>query len=834
MGTVVTSHQTKPLEQCVCSTGFTNLSLTLCVMKKIVAFIFLCLSAQLSFAQNQMPLVSSLYYPDGLSSLWGYVDPTGHEYALVGVKSGTSIVDIENPVTPTELFFIPGPFNNWREIKTWQQYAYVSNEVGEGIQIIDLGNLPNAAPTINFTADGMLKSVHALWIDEFGYLYLAGFNNMASDIPVEQRGVAIFDLNADPLNPTYVNTYSNNYVHDAYVRDNIMYTSEIYAGQVAIIDITDKQNMVTLATQTTPNAFAHNVWLSDNSHYMFVADEKNGAFVTSYDISNLNDIRELDRYQSSPGSNTMPHNVHILNDFLLVSYYTDGVRILDAHQPDALIETEFYDTSPFSGPGSAGCWGVYQYLPSGNILASDRQQGLFIMRPAFQRASYVEGNVVNAQTDSPLSNVTISIVGTNANDLSRFDGSYKTGTANAGVYDIKFEKYGYSPVLISNQSLVAGQNLLLNIALEPLPSFDFSVRIMDENGAVLPNINVLVKHSPLNNQQSYALTSNAEGLVQIEDIFNDSYTIWATQWGYVSHTAQFDATLDNDFYEIVLPKGYYDNFATELNWTVEGLTDNALGAWTRQQPWGTLVNGALCAPAVDVPDDWGTACYVTGYEQQNNAESFDLDAGTTRLVSPNMNLNSYTAPYINFSLWFCATNTTAPSEASVLLYLTDGTNNHTLVSSLDTDSLMQGFSGWKYFSLPVGSSSLNYGQVRLVVEAFSAMASSIVEVGFDHFSVSEGQLVGIAPPDAAFQESEGTCQISARAALFSEKTWIDVFVAEQSVPQTVCAYNTGGVCVFKQTFEAGRHFFEFGGDLPNGIYLLRADKKTLKVMRAGK
>ncbi|MBK8473100.1 MAG: hypothetical protein IPL33_13595 [Sphingobacteriales bacterium] len=151
-------------------------------------FLFACFASITLQAQNEMPLLGSKFYPDGLSSLWGYTDSEGREYALVGVKSGTSIVDISDPANPNELFFVPDDFNIWREIKTWQSYAYVVDEVDGGVTIIDLSQLPTAIDTFQFTAQGRVKRVHSLWIDENGFLYLNGFNNMALDIPVAERG----------------------------------------------------------------------------------------------------------------------------------------------------------------------------------------------------------------------------------------------------------------------------------------------------------------------------------------------------------------------------------------------------------------------------------------------------------------------------------------------------------------------------------------------------------------------------------------------------------------------------------------------------------------------
>ena len=71
---------------------------------------------------------------------------SGTEYALLGVRSGTSIINLSDPANPVEVTFIPGPQSIWRDIKVHGQYAYTITEQtgsGQGLQIIDLSQLPN-------------------------------------------------------------------------------------------------------------------------------------------------------------------------------------------------------------------------------------------------------------------------------------------------------------------------------------------------------------------------------------------------------------------------------------------------------------------------------------------------------------------------------------------------------------------------------------------------------------------------------------------------------------------------------------------------------------------
>ena len=100
-----------------------------------------------SFAQLNVSLRSNLPYNYVLSNIGGYVDSSGNEYALVGTFTGLSIVDVTNPASPVVKFNIPGSNSDWREVKTWQNYAYVTTEgCCDGLQILNLGYLPDSVP----------------------------------------------------------------------------------------------------------------------------------------------------------------------------------------------------------------------------------------------------------------------------------------------------------------------------------------------------------------------------------------------------------------------------------------------------------------------------------------------------------------------------------------------------------------------------------------------------------------------------------------------------------------------------------------------------------------
>ena len=68
--------------------------------------------------------------------------------------------------------------------------------------------------------------------------------------------------------------------------------------------------------------------------------------------------------------------------YYIVSHYYDGLWIWDISDPQNLTYVTSYDTYPLeNGNSYKGAWGVYPFLPSGNILVSDMQFGLFVLSP---------------------------------------------------------------------------------------------------------------------------------------------------------------------------------------------------------------------------------------------------------------------------------------------------------------------------------------------------------------------------------------------------------------------------------------------------------------------
>ncbi len=418
------------------------------------------------------------------SDIWGWYNPNnGYEYALVGLNDGFSCVDVTNPTNPTEMFYISSKNSTWRDVKTWNNYAYVTTEADTGLLIVDLNDMTGQTHwyVTNFTnpvngSSTEFTSAHNLYIDENGIAYIFGAGSNSGSNPSD--GVIFLDVESNPTNPHYLGEWDDHYIHDGMTRGDTLYAGCINIGELYIIDVSDKNNPIILGHRPTPSNFSHNIWVSDDGNYVFTTDEKSNAFIGSYDITNLSNIIEIDRIQSNPGSNSVPHNTHVDGNFLITSWYRDGTVVHDITYPDNIIQVAYFDSyigGGNNGPnnGFDGCWGTYPYLPSGNIISSDinsssSQLGrLLVFRRDFQQACFLKGNVTDLNSSLPLSGVKVEIISPILNfETTNILGDYSTGVPSAGTFDIIFSKACYLSDTIT-LSMLNGVVTTLDVTLEP-------------------------------------------------------------------------------------------------------------------------------------------------------------------------------------------------------------------------------------------------------------------------------------------------------------------------------------------------------------------------------
>lgn len=694
-------------------------------MKSIFTLFLFLLALQLSAQTDSLNVekVGQLSYIQDLNDVWAYVDSSGNEWALVGTTTGVSIVDLSNPANPVEAFFLPGATSAWRDIKTFENFAYVSNETGGGLGIIDLGDLPNSVNYKDTTLIG-ITTTHNLWVDELGFLYMCG--NSFNVNP----GMVIMDLNQDPWNPSPAGSYFTNYVHDVYVRNNRAYAAEINAGQLSILDVTIKSSISTLGIKSYVNPVTHSSWLDDTGTICFTADETPYGYIYAWDVSDPANVEYKDGIRTKNGDSLgiVPHNTTYHNGFLFNSYYQDGLQIVDAHRPGNLVEVGNYDTSTlFTQPYFEGMWGVYPFLPSGLVLGTDVQEGLFVFSFNGTQASYLEGQVTDINTTFPLSNAQLEILTVSATEMSNTSGNYATGLADSGMYTVRATKFGYFP-LDTTLLLTPGQVAIWNPQLTPVPGVGITIQVQDSITGN-PIAGVQIQADTIGNVFSYV--SNSNGEVADPGFLPGSYEFALAKWGYNFKTLVIPVDSLNNNLVIKLSPGYYDNFGFDLGWTVSGSAAN--GQWVREVPLPTYQWQQLANPDADVQDDWGASCFVTG-NGNGNATTDDVDNGKVTLSSPIMDLSSYNNPWIYFDWWLvCLDEGQGNSFRDSLVVEIDNGNARKTVfvrRDLANNFWTRSYVRMTDFLLPTDS-------VQFHISVADNMGPNIVEGGFDLFRVED-------------------------------------------------------------------------------------------------
>jgi len=331
---------------------------------------------------------------DGASSgndCWGYASPSGREYAVVGTSSSTVIVEVTDPANASLIEVIPGPLSLWRDVKVYQDRAYSVSEGGGGIQVIDLSAVDAGVVTLENTVTGSGdERTHNVAIDEVsGYLYRTGGGG---------NGLRIYSL-ANPSSPQFVGSWGSRYVHDAQV---VTYTSGPYAGRqlafccaglgngsgdtgLSIVDVTNKNFPFRIEQIAYPNRrYSHQGWLSPDRSRFYLGDEldENAGVNTTvtrvFDVSDPGDASFVGEFTNGVAS--ISHNMYERDGLLFQANYTSGLRVFDtASDPNNPAEVAFFDTSPdLTSSSFNGLWSCYVGLPSGTIIGSDLERGLFV------------------------------------------------------------------------------------------------------------------------------------------------------------------------------------------------------------------------------------------------------------------------------------------------------------------------------------------------------------------------------------------------------------------------------------------------------------------------
>jgi len=336
-------------------------------------------------------LVPSTIHDNTYNEIWGLA-VNGHEYAVIGSTAGTHFIDVTNPTEIFQAFFVEGKASGpqiiHRDYHDYNGYLYaVSDEGLSSLQIIDISALPDQVEVV-YDSEELIRRSHNIFIDSSSHiLYSCAHNGGSTGV----AAMVAFDI-SDPISPTFIrgfNGFENfliSHVHDAYVEDNLGYFNCGPHG-LAIVDLSDIENPVLISSLVPDDylqsGYNHSGWATEDGKHYFMADENHGLDVKVFNVEDPNDIQLMNLFNAESLSDfSIAHNLMVKGTRLYVSYYYDGLQVYDISNPSSPERKMWYPTSTRAHQDEKyqGAWGIYPFLPSGNILVSDMQEGLYVIK----------------------------------------------------------------------------------------------------------------------------------------------------------------------------------------------------------------------------------------------------------------------------------------------------------------------------------------------------------------------------------------------------------------------------------------------------------------------
>lgn len=716
------------------------------------------------------------------SACWSYLHPDGREYAVIGVGSGTAIYNVTNPSAPHQVGFIPGPASKWREMKQYRYWIYVVTEgygAGEGLQIVRMTDPEN--PVLAATYTGSFHRSHTVAVDTARAILICNGTRVNAGAGVyPASGMRVLSL-ANPEAPVEVGVWppgpitsaneDSVYVHDSVPVGDRLYASSVYYGILRVMDFADPAHPVEIAAWRYPGGFTHNAWPDASGQWLYVTDEKNGEPLKIFDISNLAAPVLFNRFTPNPAA--IVHNVHVRGDEIFLSSYTEGIRVLDASDPAHPAEFAYADS--YDGPSGNydGVWEVCPYFPSGTVIASDMNTGLYVYRPV--RDYGLVRVVVKDDQGALLPDVTL-LRDAAAESLHTTADGVGVFALDPGSHTLTARRFGYASATAA-PTVSVGSLDIVNLVLPRLPTAAFSGMVRDAvTQDPLDDAEVALAYTPLHQHTA------ADGSFVVPEVPVGVHRVEVRRPGYVPVT--FDRTIGPESASTsfsLVPVALRNAAESSAGWTVgapgDNATGNGSGQWTVVDPVGTVVGdltpltavpSAAPGPAfgrsgapfaheghreaeglhpgpVQPEDDRspdGTMCFVTGQgSNPSDIEGFDLD-GVTTLTSPTLDASGMSAPTISFWRWFYTSTGESLDYLDVLLS-NDGGASWTPVRRL-----LGPHDHWEEDAIRVADYLAPTAQMKVRFVASEQGSYSVVEAAVDELSLYDGASVPLgSSPD---------------------------------------------------------------------------------------
>ena len=622
---------------------------------------------------------------------WGYTAPSGREYAIIGTETSTCFVEITDPGEATLIATMTGPTSLWRDIKTYQTYAYSVTEGGGGIQVFDLSTIDSGTVTLVNTVatGGCTQASHNVAIDTTsGFLYRCG--GSGSPCGGGPQGLVIYDL-ATPSAPSFVGSWNTKYVHDAQVvtwdlagphfGKQIAFcaannTSGGGSPSLFILDVTNKASISVIGSTTyASSAFSHQVWLSADKQYAYLNDELDESSFGGNTSTRILDVSDLTAPfmtgTFSSGTTSIDHNLYVDGDVIYEANYRSGLRVFDATNPTAPVQTAYFDTYEADDDAAFNSlWSCYPFFPSGTVIGSDLEKGLFVWHIGDPELCFAYPNGKPALVDPAGStSLLVEVEEDSPGDLDETTVTFHVDTGS-GFQAVPMTQLGGS---------------LQFEAFFPSSTCGDTVRY-------------------------FVSAKSVNGITWSDPPAGE------TQVG-IATSAVYAATL------------HFDDVESDLGWTVGEVGDSATtGIWTRVDPLGTAAQ-----PEDDHTDDPADTCWVTGQGTGGSVGENDVDGGVTTLISYALDASGLTDPSVSYWRWF--SNNVGVVDDTFTVDISNGGPWVNLETVGPTGVGTMG--GWIKHTARISDFVAPNANVRLRFQARDLGSGSIVEAAIDDLSVED-------------------------------------------------------------------------------------------------
>lgn len=331
-------------------------------------------------------LEGSALYNNTYNEVWGF-SQNGEEFAVIGSTAGTHIIPLDSVHGPTDAIFIgspsAGPQVIHRDYHDFNGYLYAVCDEGRDatLQIIDIRDIREGVKVV-YDSNELFSRAHNIFIDTSRSTLYVCSHKADSYAPL-----GLYDI-SDPPNPRLIDTYHDfgdggiSHVHDAYVSSDTAFLNCGFNG-LRVLDFSDPDRPELIASlKDYPFAgYNHSGWATEGLEYYYMADETHGFEMKTIKAKPFDEFEVINTFNAGNSSQfSIPHNQLIHCNFLFASYYFDGLQVYDISEPESPERKYVFPTSTIEPYDNyKGAWGVYPFLPSGRILVSDMQNGLFVL-----------------------------------------------------------------------------------------------------------------------------------------------------------------------------------------------------------------------------------------------------------------------------------------------------------------------------------------------------------------------------------------------------------------------------------------------------------------------